>query len=317
MREAFLGFLVFSLLLFVGLPSAGAQSSRVETIAAVVNEDAVSESDVMDRMRLIITSSGMKDSREIRERMKPQILNMLIEEKLKLQEAERLEIEIAEEDIAEGFARIAGQNNMSPEKFRGLLSRSGVSRQSLEDQIRSQIAWSRVVQVRLRPQVNVADNEVDAVLERMRASQGKAEYRVSEIFLPVEKPSEEADVKRLADRLIRQLRDSRVPFPRLASQFSQSAGAAKGGDMGWVQEGQLSETLDDMLAQMKEGEFSRPVRSLSGYHILYLRDVRRIAADTLPSREQITQNLGMERLDRLQKSYLLDLKTEAFIENRV
>lgn len=314
MRIAILWLVALSF--FCTMP-AMAQSPRTETIVAVVNEDAVSESDLEERMRLVIASSGMPDNAEIRQRMVPQIMTVLVEEKLKLQEAARMEIEVNAQDIEEGFATIAAQNNMAADQFRTLLRREGVSPQSLEDQIRSQIAWSRVVQTKLRPQVVIADNEVDAVLARLNANLGKEEYRVSEIFLPVDAPGQEADVKKLADRLTGQLIEGRTPFQRLAQQFSQTAGAAKGGDLGWVQEGQLAAPLEEMLARMSEGEISKPVRSLAGFHILYLRGKRAITAETLPSREDVMQRLGFERLDRLQRSYLMDLKAQAFIEQRV
>lgn len=301
---------------FCGVPLAQAQPARVETIAAVVNEDAVSETDVKNRLRMVIASSGMPDSREIRERLTPQIVNMLIEEKLKLQEAARMEIDVTEAEIERGFATIAAQNNFTPEQFRSVLNKAGVAAKTLEDQIRSQIAWSKVVQMKLRPQVSVADNEIDAVINRIKANEGKDEYLVSEIFLPVEKPGDEANVRQLADKLMRQLLDSKVPFQRLAVQFSRAAGASKGGDIGWVQEGQLPPEIGDMLARMGKGDLSEPVRTLSGYHLLYLRDKRTVTAESLPSREQVMNDLGMARLDRLQRRYLMDLKTAAFIEHR-
>lgn len=317
MRAAVIWLVALSLFWALSGQPAAAQSSRTETIAAVVNEDAVSVSDLEERLRLVMASSGMPDNADTRQRMMPQILNVLVEEKLKLQEAARMEIEISPQDIEEGFATIAGQNNLSADQFRQMLRREGVSPHSLEDQIRSQIAWSRVVQMKLRPDVVIADNEVDAVLERLEASLGKDEFRVSEIFLPVEMPSQEADVMKLADKLTRQIVEGKAPFPRLAQQFSQAAGASKGGDLGWVQQGQLAEPLEEMLVRMNEGEVSSPVRTLAGFHILYLRGKRSISAETLPSRDDIMQRLGLERLDRLQKSYLMDLKAQAFIEQRV
>lgn len=317
MRNTALFLLFLTVTLFGPSLPAGAQGPRTETIAAVVNQDVVSMSDLADRMRLVIASSGMPDNVDIREKMRPQILNILIEEKLKLQEAARLQLEVAPEEIESGFAAIAAQNNMPPAQFRALLQREGVDARTLEDQIRAQIAWTRVIQSQIRPQIVISDNEVDALLERLRANAGKEEYLVSEIFLSVERPGEEADVKKLADRLTGQLLEGRVPFQRIASQFSQAAGAGKGGDMGWVQQGQLPEPLEAQLARMQKGELSRPVRSLSGYHILLLRDKRTISEALLPAADEIVQKLGLERIERMQRRYLMDLKTQAFIENRV
>ena len=317
MRTAFYSLLAFAFMIQLFSLPAQAQSPQMETIAAVVNEDVISRSDLTDRMKLIIASSGMPDNADIREKMMPQIMNILTEEKLKMQEANRLELEVTETDVSQGFAALAGQNNMSAEQFRGLLTQNNVPLSTLHDQIRSQIAWSRVVQTELRPRITITDNEVDAVLSRLQASVGKTEYLVSEIFLPVEKPGDEADVRKLADRLTSQILEGRVPFQRVAIQFSQSAGASKGGDMGWIQEGQLPDMLDKALARMSEGDLSVPVRSLSGIHILYLRGKRTISEASFPSPDQLMQQLGNERLDRMQRRYLMDLKTQAFIENRV
>src|SRR5690349_16568814 len=100
-------FLVLStLVLFTGM-QAHAQS---ESIAAVVNQDAISQTDVNDRMKLIIASSGLGDTPDTREKLRPQILNSLVEEQLKIQEAKRLEITVTPEEVEEGFASIAAQN---------------------------------------------------------------------------------------------------------------------------------------------------------------------------------------------------------------
>lgn len=298
---------------------AHAQSkSRTEGIAAVVNGEAISLSDVNARMRLIMTSSGLPNNEEIRSKMMPQIVNALIDETLKVQEAQKFKIAITDEEIESGIATIASQNNMSSDDFKVMLKRQGINAATLEAQIKSQIAWSKVVQARMRSQVDVSATDVDSVLDRMRSKVGTTEYRVFEIFLPVTDPKEENDVKQLSLRLHGELLQGKVPFQRVASQFSQSPGAAqKGGDLGWVQEGQLPGALDGQIRTLEKGDLGKPVRSLSGYHILYVADKREITEDTLPSTFQVEQDLGNERLNLLQRRHLIDLKTNSFIERRV
>lgn len=291
-------------------------AKRLESIVAVVNKDAVSASDLNARLKLVMVSSGMPDNAEIRDRMIPQILNILIDEQLKLQEAERYEIEIAQEEVDQGLATLAQQNNLTADQFRTLLAKQKIAARTLEDQIRAQIAWSKVVQARLRPQIKVSDNEVDAILQRLQDNIGRTEYRVFEIFLPVNDPKEEGDARKLAERLHGQIKSGKAPFQRVASQFSQSPGATRGGDIGWIQEGQLADALDQNLVKMEKGALSTPIRSLSGYHLLYVAETRAIDEETMPSRFKIENQLGLEKLDRLQRRYLLDLKTEAFIERR-
>jgi len=211
-----------------------------------------------------MVSSGMPNTDEIRDRMMPQILNILIEERLKVQEAGRLGIDVTEEEIAVGFSSIAKQNNYSIDQFTKILNKQGITTRTLEDQIRSQIAWTRVVQNHLGSQVKVNKTDIIAMRERLESNSGKTEYLVSEIFLPVETTQEESDVKQVADRLTRQILEKKAPFQRVAVQFSQSAGATSGGDMGWVQEGQLQEDLDAQLSTMSKGNISKHIRTLSG-----------------------------------------------------
>ncbi len=299
------------------LKTAPAYSASVETIVAVVNNDAVSASDLAARAKLIMGSSGLPDTPEIREKLKPQIINTLIEERLMAQEAQRLKITVSKEDIDKGFQAIASQNNMTAEQFMAVLTRQGIPLKTLQSQIASQLAWTGVIQTKIRPDIEITDNQVDIFFERLKADQGKAQYLVSEIFLPVDSPSDDSNIKQLADKLTAQLVEGRVPFPRLASQFSQAAGAGKGGDLGWVQEGQMPQEIDSMLSQMQEGELSKPIRTLTGYHIVYLRKKSVLNEQTMPSRDTIYQKLGTEELERQQRRHLLDLKAAAFIENRV
>lgn len=293
------------------------QAARTETIAAVVNNDAITASDVQERLRLVMVSSGMPDAQEIKQRLAPQVINMLVDERLMLQEAGRLGITISAQDVEGGFTAIAQQNGMDLAKFRAVMKQQGVPVRAMESQIRAQMAWGKVVQQKIRPQVTVNDLEVDNMIERLRTNIGKSEYLVGEIFLPIDNPQQEADMQQLSLKLTREMLQGKAPFQRVATQFSQSASAKRGGDVGWVQEGQLAPEIEEVLLRMKEGDLSEPVRTLAGYYIITLRKMRVITEDNIPSRDEVMQRLGNDRLERAQRRHLLDLKSAAFIERRV
>ncbi len=294
-----------------------ASAARSEGIAVVVNEGAITMSDVNDRMTLIMASSGLPDKPEIREKLMPQILGSLIDEQIRLQEAKKLDIAVPREEINEGFATIAGQNNQEPAQFREMLTRGGINVGTMDSQIEAQIAWGKVVAAKLRPKVIVTDNDIDSYMARLRKNIGTNEYLVGEIFLPVEKPQEDAQTRDLAQKLVQEMRQGKAPFFKLAQQFSKSAGAAQGGDLGWVSQGQLQKELDGVLPSVAQDNVSDPVRSTSGYHILNVREIRAVAEDTLPAREDVMRMIGLQRLERLQRRYLLDVKSASFIDNRL
>jgi peptidyl-prolyl cis-trans isomerase SurA len=294
-------------------------SGRSMSIVAVVNQDALSESDVQDRLHLVIASSGLPDSPDLRKRVLPQVLDGLIEEQLKLQEGQRLNIEVKSEDITQGLKAIADQNKFSLEQFEAIMKSQGISRSTMERQISAQSVWSKVVQGKIRPQITVSPNDVDARKARIQGAVGKTEYLVSEIFLPVETPAADTSVRQLAEKISSELTMSKnsAPFAAVAAQFSKSPGAAeKGGSMGWVQDGQLPKELNDVLPSLSEGQISPVIRGANGYHILQMSKKRIISPELVPSDDDILNQIGLERLTRAQARYLADLKAAAFIDRK-
>jgi len=242
-------------------------------IAAVVNDEAVTTADVVGRMRLATASSGLPDTPETRQRLLPQVLRLLIDEVLQVQEARKLEIEVTETEIDMEMEQVAQRNRMTIGQFREALAQAGIPEATMRQQVRASLAWSKLVQRRIRPTVSVAEEEIQAYAERIKANAGKPEYLVAEIFLAVDTPAAEEDARRLAERLVDQISQG-ASFQAIAQQFSQGAGAATGGDIGWIQQGQLEPALDRTLQQLKPGQFSRPVRGVGGYHVLWVRDQR-------------------------------------------
>lgn len=286
-------------------------------IVAVVNEDAITQKDLDDRMKLIMASSGMPNTADIRRKLAPQVISSLIEEQIMMQEAKRLKLAVTPDEIEKGFANLAKQNNMSAEDFKAMLRKGGISLSTLQRQIQAHLSWSLVVQQKLRSRVTVTERDVDDVLAKIGKNVGRSEYLLAEIFLPVDDPKNEGKVRQLAASMISEIRAGRASFYKLAQQFSKSAGSANGGDLGWVQGEQLPKELAEGLSAMAVNQVSEPIRSPNGHHILFLREKRQLTAENVPNRDKVFTMLGLERLDRIQRGYMLDLKASAFIDNRV
>ena len=263
-----------------GAPAEAQQD--LQRIAAVVNDQVVSMFDLAGRVRLTIVSSGLEDSPEIRTRLAPQILRTLIDEALEVQEAKRLNITVNSAEIEKAMARIAKQNDMTDTQFSNFLKQSGIPLSTLVAQIRAGLSWSKIVAEKIRPSIEIGDDQVQEYLDRLKASKDKPEYRLQEIFLAVDTPQQEDDVRRTAERLSEQIKRG-ANFTAVARQFSQSATAAVGGDLGWVEEGALEPEIQRAVDQLKVGEISAPIRTVSGFHLILLREKRQsgaAAADT-------------------------------------
>ena len=288
-----------------------------EGIAVIINDSVITYSDIKDRIQLIMQSSGIPNTADMRKKMMPQITNMLIEEQLKLQEASELGFEVSKEKVKEGLVGIAKQNNIPVDKFEEMLQASGINLETLHDQIRAEIAWGRVVSAKVRPQIDVTETDIDAELAFLEHNIGGKQYLLSEIFLSVDTPENADAIHQTALKLYQQLKAKPDSLASVARQFSQAAGATNGGDQGWVETGQSEAAIELVLAILPKGTISQPIRSLSGYHIFFVRDKRSMTPENIPDREAIEAKIGNQRLSRRAKSYLLDLKANAFIENRV
>jgi peptidyl-prolyl cis-trans isomerase SurA len=250
-----------------------AQGANAMSIAAVVNEDIITVFDVQARLGLYLATSGLENTADIRQRLMPQVVNALIDDRLKLQEARRLKLVTPEAEIRQSVDSIEQRNGMRPGAFRTLLGEHGVDMSTLFTQIEADLAWVKVVRKELARDTTVQPQEVKAVMARMKANQGKPERLLAEIFLPIGPGVPEQTVRQLAERLVQQAR-SGTPFPALAQQFSQSATAALGGDLGWVVQGELEPELEAVVARLEPNQYSDPVRTASGYHIVALRERR-------------------------------------------
>jgi len=166
-------------------------SAMQEGVAVVVNEDAITHSDVHDRLMLIMVSSGLPNTKDTQEKLRPQSVQALIDEQIRLQEARRLDISVAQEEVEVGIDTIAQQNELDPQEFRKRIQASGLKLSTMRDQIRAQIAWGKVVQAAIRPQITVTDGDIDNFLERLQSNTGQSESLVGEIFLPLDSAMDE------------------------------------------------------------------------------------------------------------------------------
>jgi peptidyl-prolyl cis-trans isomerase SurA len=169
---------------------------------------------------------------------------------------------------------------MSRQQFEQALERSGILPDSLRDQIRAEIAWATLIQRRLMPSVVLSDEEVDEALADLQANQGKPEFRVAEIYLATDASNPPEQVGQTAQRLAEQLRQG-ADFESLARQFSQSATAASGGDLGWIRPGQLDPDVEAAIRDLAPGQIAGPLHGTGGYQILKLLDRRQTGSSSV------------------------------------
>jgi peptidyl-prolyl cis-trans isomerase SurA len=257
---------------------AAPSASQANIIVAVVNGDVISRADVAARARLLALNAGLQVASDQLSRLGPQVTRLLVDEKLRNQEVRRRRIPVTDDDVGDAVADIEKRNSLPAGGLVAQLRRAGIQPRALFDQLRSQIGWARLIRSTLGQAVEPSDADVEEFLRVAKGRTGEPEYLVSEIFIPVENPAQEAEVRRFVEEVSRQLR-SGTPFQVAATQFSQAQTSLQGGDLGWIHKEQLDPEVAVLAERMPPGAISNPVRVAGGFQIITMRSRRETGRD--------------------------------------
>ena len=250
------------------------QETGVRKATAIVNGEVITGTDIDHRVALVLAAQEVRLSAEDQERLRAQVLRNLIDETLQIQAATQNEITVEAREVDQYYSRFAGNFGRTAEDFSNYLRTVGASERALKRQIKAEMAWQRLLRRQIEPFVNVGDEEVQEIIDRLNASRGTTEYRVGEIFVSAT-PETSGEVQNNAARIVQQVRAG-ASFPAYARQFSEASTAAVGGDLGWVRVEQLPAELANLVQQMPVGAVSDPIPVPGGFSIVWLTDSRQI-----------------------------------------
>ena len=269
-------------------------------VAAIVNDKVITTFDVQQRMRLMILSAGRQVTPDLLPQLQNQAVRDLVQEQLKLAEASKYEIELDDATIEAELRDMAAQGSTDLAGLEKQLAADGISMEGLRQQIKSSMAWTRLVQGRHRSRIRVSDEEIDRQLQRMREDATKEQFLVSEICIPIGDPSETQQIYQGSLQLIEQMRRG-VPFAVVAQQFSACPSAAAGGDLGWVRSGELPPDINGAVIQLRPGSVTNPIPVEGAFMIMGVRDRRAavVAGEETWSLAYASAPLSMGRTEAL------------------
>jgi peptidyl-prolyl cis-trans isomerase SurA len=284
----FMALLVIAGILSVAHPRVSIAQENVLRIAAVVNDDLISIFDLQNRLGIAALSAGLQLDQETQQRLLPQVMRTMIDEKLQLQAAADAGVRVTDREIEQAIDDLAGRNKMNADQLRDFLASRRIAPTAIRQQIEPQIAWSKYVQRRLRRDIRIGEDQVDEELARLDSVADEPQRRVYEIFLSVDDVERDDEVRQNSERLLSQVRNG-ASFDSLARNFSQSSTTTQGGDLGWVAAGQLEPQLNEVLIKLEPGMVSRPIRTVSGYYLLYVTDKRIEGVDPMDAKIDLAQ----------------------------
>ena len=283
---------LFAALLATAALASPAVAQESHGIVAVVNDDIISTHDLRQRVLFLLATTGAERDEASLARLQQQALRNLVDERLQVQESNKYEQTISDEQIDNSVQRLIARNNLSADEVVQRLASVGVSIDTLREQRRAEIGWQRIINGLYGSRIRISDAQIDETLSRLTANAAKPSYRVAEIFIEAT-----PDIGGMegalggAEAMIAQINQG-APFPLLAQQFSSAPSAANGGDIGFVSEGELRPELDAVVASLEPGTVSDPIETPGGYYVLAVLEKRVSQADTVYRLRQINSQLA-------------------------
>lgn len=243
-----------------------------------------------------------------------EILEQFITGELLAAEVNRVGIRVSKEDIDHYIEQIKERNRISDEELRAALSREGITVEKYRASIRADIEKSELITRQVQKKVNITSEDVERYYRlNLKRYTTKERVRLRHILFPLPEgapPEHEREVTLKAVE-IRDRAMGGEEFSELAQHYSEGAGAAEGGDIGWVSRGSLLEEIEEVaFNKLSVGSVSQPVRTSLGVHLVKLEG--REVARPLPLAEvqgKIKEQLYAKALEeRFQKWLKTDLR---------
>lgn len=281
--------------------------------ALTVNDSAITHYDIAQRVRLIEALGARGDVQAL-------AVEQLTEDRVKVQAARALGIELPEGAIYAGVEEFATQRGLTVDDVFAVLAQREIDRQTMDDFVEAGLMWREVVQSRFRAKAMPSEEDLDAALS-LAATTPVETVAISEIALPFAERGEAATLD-LAERLSRDLARG-ASFPDAAREYSRAATAAQGGLLEPVAAAALPPAIRAQVLLLEPGGVTRPIPISGGVAILKLNSVRQEARAAAPeaapdeeARNALREQIFTQRITSFGQGYLQELLRDALIIER-
>ena len=260
-------------------------SQKLDSIAAIVNDDIVLQSDLTTRLMQVQQqlSKGNTKAPELAA-LTSQVLDQLIIENLQLQLATTQGVHIADPSLDLAIERIAKSNQLSHVQLEQAITDNGESMVQFRAKIRQELTINEIQSTSVNRRIRISEHEVDRYLASNQGQQlADTEYEIGHILISL---SEQPDAQELSIAqqkldIINSALEQGTEFSSIAATHSNALNALEGGNLGWRKGSQLPELFAEPIKNMMVGEVSSPIRNDSGFHLIRLINKRGVSIQTV------------------------------------
>ena len=321
-------FSVFLLSTLFSFPSYG--DHLVDRVVAVVNNDVITLSELEKAGREFFERIKMQapaaEVDRALEKAREEVLSSLVDKYIVRQQAEKLSITVADQEVDTAVDQILARNNATIEDFKKELAAMNISEQEYRDNLRDQIMQSKLISYEVRSRIVIIEDDIKAYYEKeYTAAKGEGGYHILQMGFTWRNTVtlEEAgfDTKEAAEEKAKEIR-ARVldgeSFMELAKAYSNLPSARDGGDIGLFEKDEMAAYMKDVILAMHPGEISPIVETGNAYQFFKLLSVNEgdivVKAPYESVREEIRDVLYRQKMEEQYKLWVKSLREEAYIK---
>ena len=308
----------------------GAVSAEVvERIAAVVNDDVILLSRLEQRADPLIKAAAQQQAQlgggmgeQERQQVLKRVLAAMVDEVLVSEQASKMRVRVNSTEVDRAMKNMARQNNLSWSDFVRAIQAQGYTLSNYRTELRRQLLRFKVVQSKLQGRLRVSDRDIQGYyVKQVRQARAGDRCRMAHIVVKVSSDAGAATTaqrQKRAKAILARAREG-APFSALAKRYSEDRGSVdEGGYLGWVDSGDLSDELRDVVLGLGADEMGGPVRTREGFRIVKVLEWEASDVRTLEEvRETIRLHLLEEQMEQQERLWLAELRRKAYINVRL
>jgi peptidyl-prolyl cis-trans isomerase SurA len=296
--------LLIAALLAAGVSAPGT-AARAQQVVVIVNGEPITALDIEQRTKLIQLSTHKVPTRQ-------EVLDELINEKLKVREAKKLGLEISASEVDTAYATMAGRMRLTAEQLTEQLAKSGIHPSTLKARIKTDLTWPQLVRGRYQSSLQIGDKDILTAMESKSSDTGGYDYTLRPILFLVPAGSPEAFVegrKREAEALRNRFQDcdAGIAFARALKDVAVR-------DQVIRSSADIPAELRKVLEGVEVGRLTAPEVTKFGVEMFAICARKESAADNSPVRRQVRESIMAQRYEERSKHYLQELRRGAMLE---
>jgi len=248
------------------------QTTLKDGLFATIGDQAVTRSDIVNEIKTILILNNMSYSNENRDELQQMAVKQVVKRNVKKIEIKRYDfLEFNTSDLSGQLNMMAENINMDVPTLKEICAANGLNFSIIEDQIVTDLLWNSLIFYLYSNRISLNQEEIENQLKFYQNKKDINEYLISEIVIPLEKQSE---IESVVEKVKKEIEAN--GFQNTAMKLSVSQSASNGGDLGWINENQISKNFREIITTTPVGGLSKPIALKENILFFKIRNKKKI-----------------------------------------